>query len=70
MEFSSEEDEETITVDAELPHSYLTPDIFKVIDHFEPYGTGNEPLTFMARALKVTDITFMGKTEAKHVSSP
>ena len=67
MEFSSEEDEETITVDAELPHSYLTPDIFKVIDHFEPYGTGNEPLTFMARALKVTDITFMGKTEAKHV---
>jgi single-stranded-DNA-specific exonuclease len=67
MEFSAQEGEETITVDAELPHSYLTPDIFKVIDHFEPYGTGNEPLTFMARALKVTDITFMGKTEVKHV---
>ncbi|MDR1030201.1 MAG: single-stranded-DNA-specific exonuclease RecJ [Treponema sp.] len=67
MEFSVKEDEEAIAVDAELPHSYLTPDIFKVIDRFEPYGTGNEPLTFMARALKVTDITFMGKTEAKHV---
>ncbi|MDR3116054.1 MAG: single-stranded-DNA-specific exonuclease RecJ [Treponema sp.] len=67
MEWSAQDDEETIRVDAELPPSYLTPDILKVIDHFEPYGTGNEPLIFMARALKVTDITFMGKTEAKHV---
>jgi single-stranded-DNA-specific exonuclease len=67
MEFSAQDDEETIAVDAELPHAYLTPDIFKVIDHFEPYGAGNEPLTFMARSLKVRDIAFMGKTEAKHV---
>jgi single-stranded-DNA-specific exonuclease len=60
-------DEESIAIDAELPHRYLTPDILKVIDHFEPYGTGNEPLMFMARALKIRDISFMGKTEAKHV---
>ncbi|MDR2632362.1 MAG: single-stranded-DNA-specific exonuclease RecJ [Treponema sp.] len=67
MEFAAEDSEETITIDAELPHAYLTPDIFKVIDHFEPYGTGNEPLIFMSRSLKIRDITFMGKTEAKHV---
>jgi single-stranded-DNA-specific exonuclease len=67
VEIRPEELEESVRVDAELPLSYLTPDIFKIIDRFEPYGEKNEPLTFMARRLKVTDINFMGKTEAKHV---
>jgi single-stranded-DNA-specific exonuclease len=67
IELGDDEDEETVTVDAELPHSYLTPDIFKVVDRFEPYGEENGPLIFMARGLKVTDINFMGKIEAKHV---
>jgi single-stranded-DNA-specific exonuclease len=65
--FAETELEETLFIDAELPQSYLTPDIFKVIDGFEPYGEENEPLTFMTRNLKVADIMFMGKTEAKHV---
>ncbi|MDR2518889.1 MAG: single-stranded-DNA-specific exonuclease RecJ [Spirochaetaceae bacterium] len=59
--------EEILRVDAELPPAYLTPDIFKVIDHFEPYGEGNKPLLFMSRDLRVAEITFMGKNEAKHV---
>ncbi|MDR0569280.1 MAG: single-stranded-DNA-specific exonuclease RecJ [Spirochaetaceae bacterium] len=67
IEFSDSGQEETVSIDAELPHSYLTPDIFKIIDGFEPYGEGNETLTFMSRNLKVADIAFMGKTEAKHV---
>jgi single-stranded-DNA-specific exonuclease len=67
IELSDSEGEETVIVDAELPHAYLTPDILKVIDRFEPYGEGNELLTFMARNLKITDIAFMGKTEVKHV---
>ncbi|MDR3334106.1 MAG: single-stranded-DNA-specific exonuclease RecJ [Treponema sp.] len=67
IELGISEDEETVVIDAELPHAYLTPDIFKVIDRFEPYGEGNEPLLFMARGLKITDLNFMGKTEAKHV---
>ena len=58
---------ETLVVDAELPLTYLTPDIFKVIDSFEPYGEGNRPLLFMSRDLRVTEIMFMGKNEAKHV---
>jgi single-stranded-DNA-specific exonuclease len=61
------EDEETIVVDAELPHSYLTPDIFTLLDRFEPYGEGNEPLTFLAKNLRIVDISLMGKPEAKHV---
>jgi single-stranded-DNA-specific exonuclease len=66
MELAGEE-EETITVDAELPPGYLNPDIFKVVDRFEPYGKENAPLTFMAKKLRIQDISFLGKTEVKHV---
>jgi len=60
-------DGETLTVDAELPSSYLTPDILTLLDRFEPYGEGNEPLTFMAKNLRIAEINLMGKPEAKHV---
>jgi single-stranded-DNA-specific exonuclease len=63
----AEEGEESILVDAELPLDYLTPDILKLTDRFEPYGEENEPLRFLSRNLLVRDIGFMGKTEAKHV---
>jgi single-stranded-DNA-specific exonuclease len=59
--------EENVFIDAELPHSYMTPDILNLVDRFEPYGEKNEPLTFMARGLTVKDINLMGKTEAIHV---
>ncbi|MCL2833712.1 MAG: single-stranded-DNA-specific exonuclease RecJ [Treponema sp.] len=59
--------DEEIIVDAELPLNFLTPDIFKLIDRFEPYGEGNEPLTFMARGVRIEAISLMGKSEAKHV---
>ena len=60
-------DGETLTVDAELPLSYLTPDILSLLDRFEPYGEENEPLTFLARNLRIAEISLMGKPEAKHV---
>jgi len=67
IELQDEEDEETLNIDAELPLSYLTPDIFALVDRFEPYGEGNEPLTFVARNMHISDISLMGKPEAKHV---
>jgi single-stranded-DNA-specific exonuclease len=67
IELGAEDDEETVTVDAELPLSYLSPDIFTLIDRFEPYGEGNPPLNFLARGFKITDMLLMGKPEAKHV---
>jgi single-stranded-DNA-specific exonuclease len=67
INLSEEEDINTLTVDAELPLSYMTPEIFNLVDRFEPYGEGNEPLIFTARGLKITDISLMGKPEAKHV---
>jgi single-stranded-DNA-specific exonuclease len=60
-------EEEIVVIDAELPLSYLTPDIFKLIDRFEPYGEENGLLTFISRGLKVTELSFMGKADAKHV---
>jgi single-stranded-DNA-specific exonuclease len=66
MELAAGE-EERVLIDAELPQDYLTPDIFKVVDRFEPYGEENDPLIFMARGLKVSEISFMGKNEARHV---
>ncbi|MDR3162107.1 MAG: single-stranded-DNA-specific exonuclease RecJ [Spirochaetaceae bacterium] len=59
--------EETLTVDAELPLAYLKPDIFSLVDRFEPYGEGNSPLTFLVRGMRIAEISLMGKPEAKHV---
>jgi single-stranded-DNA-specific exonuclease len=57
----------TLVIDAELPHSYLTPDLLKLIDRFEPYGEANDTLCFMAKSLRILDIALVGKVEAKHV---
>ncbi|MCL2265890.1 MAG: single-stranded-DNA-specific exonuclease RecJ, partial [Treponema sp.] len=51
----------------ELPHEYLSPDILKVIDRFEPYGSNNDQIVFMTKKIPVKDINFIGKPEAKHV---
>ncbi len=67
IEFAEEEDEQTIAVDAELPLSYLVPEIFKTVDRFEPYGKENSPLTFLARKLKAAEINFIGRVESKHI---
>jgi single-stranded-DNA-specific exonuclease len=66
VEFDEGEDEQSITVDAELPLEYLRPEIFKLVDLFEPYGKDNEPLTFLSKRLKVQEINFMGN-EGRHV---
>jgi single-stranded-DNA-specific exonuclease len=60
-------DADTIYIDAELPLSYLNPDIFKVVDLFQPYGKENKELMFLSRGLKVIDLNFMGKLDARHV---
>jgi single-stranded-DNA-specific exonuclease len=67
IELEEAEAEETVSVDAELPASYLTPDLLKTVDLFEPYGEDNDPLVFMAKGLRIADISLMGKTEQKHV---
>jgi single-stranded-DNA-specific exonuclease len=67
IEIKEQVDEEIILIDAELPLSYLSPEIFKVVDHFEPYGKENEALTFLSRKLTIKEINFVGKPELKHI---
>ena len=54
-------EEETLTIDAELPPVYLTPKLIRLIDRFEPYGEGNPPLTFLSRGLVVENVELIGK---------
>ncbi|GAB1484780.1 hypothetical protein MASR2M78_35980 [Treponema sp.] len=67
IELGNESDEETIVIDAELPPSYLNPDILGIVDRFEPFGEENEQLVFMTKKLKISELSFMGKGEVRHV---
>jgi len=59
--------DESILVDAELPHSYITPDIFTMINQFEPYGEANQPIIFYSQGLKIIDASLLGKRKPKHI---
>jgi len=67
IDFEEEEGEEVLQIDAELPHDYLSPDVLKLVDKFEPYGKGNEQLVFLSNKLTVKEINFIGKPEQKHI---
>ena len=60
-------DQQLVQADAEIPHSYLTPDLLKITDLFEPYGESNPPLTFFSRRLKIVTADIIGKGEKKHL---
>ena len=64
---SENKDEDCLSIDAELPLSFLNPDIYNLIDRFEPYGEENDSLTFLSKNLVITDLSLIGKPEAKHV---
>ncbi|MDR1931146.1 MAG: single-stranded-DNA-specific exonuclease RecJ, partial [Treponema sp.] len=73
------EEAEELSVDAELPLSYLSKleddpkapkkelYVLKLVGLFEPYGEKNKPLLFLTRGLKISDVMLMGKEELKHV---
>lgn len=67
MDLEVDTGDEDIIIDAELPHSFMTPDIMELVGRFEPYGQGNPPLVFVSRKLKIVDATIMGKTERMHL---
>jgi single-stranded-DNA-specific exonuclease len=59
--------DETLAIDAEVPLAYLTPDLVKVVDLFEPYGEGNPHLLFLTRGLKVAQCELIGRREMVHL---
>ncbi|MDR3284226.1 MAG: single-stranded-DNA-specific exonuclease RecJ [Treponema sp.] len=66
IELESPEDE-SVAVDAELPHTYLTPDTMKLVDRFEPFGKDNEELRFLVSSAVIVDADVIGKVEKKHL---
>ena len=67
IEFEKQPEEECISIDAELPHDFLSPDILKIIDLFEPYGKDNEYLVFMSKNITINEINFIGRPDPKHI---
>ena len=59
--------EEVLSIDAEVPTAYLTPDLAKVLDLFEPYGEGNPHLLFLTRGLKVAQCELIGRKDLSHL---
>ncbi|MEL3906198.1 MAG: single-stranded-DNA-specific exonuclease RecJ [Treponema sp.] len=67
IEFDPDSETPAISVDAELPHKYLTPDLLTVLDTFEPYGEGFPVLHFAAKNMKIAAANIMGKTLPQHL---
>ena len=59
--------EESLAIDAEIPLTYLSPDLIRVVDLFEPFGEGNPPLSFLSRGLKVAHCELIGRRELNHL---
>ena len=62
-----DEIEETLDIDAELPHEYLAPSLATLVERLEPYGEGNPQLVFMAKAVPILQIDIVGKQEKSHL---
>ena len=59
--------EESLRIDAELPPAFMTPDLIKIQESFEPYGEGNPPLVFLSRNMKILSAEPMGRKEVVHL---
>lgn len=63
----SDSEKENFDIDAQIPESYLTPELLNLSDRLEPYGEENPPLTFMAQNLYVNEALTLGKGEKQHL---
>ncbi|WP_320130151.1 single-stranded-DNA-specific exonuclease RecJ [uncultured Sphaerochaeta sp.] len=64
-----ETEEETVSIDCTLPQAYMTPDIIKIVEFFEPYGEKNPPLVLLLEGAVIEDMQFMNNNKggAQHV---
>lgn len=53
------EEIEEVNIDCTLPEAYMTPDIIKVVEFFEPYGEKNTPLVFLMEGAVIENIQIM-----------
>ena len=62
-----EEETDEVEVDAEIPPSFIEPEVFKLLDMFEPYGSQNGELLFMTTNFLLSDLLVVGKKEPLHL---
>lgn len=62
-----DEADEHLHIDAEIPHAYMTPKLWEVLDLLEPYGQEHPRLAFLVRNAAIDRLEFMGKTSQNHV---
>ncbi len=60
-------DGESITIDAEIPLTYLSPNLQTIVDLLEPYGEGNPPLVFLTRGMRVAHCELIGRKDLNHL---
>lgn len=58
-----EAQEVRLSIDAELPPEYFTPQLADVVATFAPFGQENRPLVFLVRNARLAQIDFMGKRQ-------
>jgi single-stranded-DNA-specific exonuclease len=63
---AQEQEEDVLSIDAELPLKYLNPDLHSLVEQFEPYGEENPPIVFLVRRLLVSQVDLVGKGEQLH----
>ena len=61
-----EEQEPAVSIDAELPHAHLTPELRDIVERLGPYGQKHKSVVFMSSGLRIIDAQVVGKGEKKH----
>jgi len=59
--------EERLDIDAEIPASYMTPELITVVEMLEPYGEEHRPLQFLLRNAVLQEVTVMGSGNVRHL---
>ncbi|MFA7119178.1 MAG: single-stranded-DNA-specific exonuclease RecJ [Sphaerochaetaceae bacterium] len=58
-----QEEQESVEIDCSLPEKYLTPDIIKEVEFFEPYGEQNPPIVFLIEKAHIDDVQIMNNSK-------
>ncbi len=60
-----EKEEEEVPIDVELPAKYMTPDIIRLVELFEPYGEGNPPIHFLISKAVIEEVKILNNSRAE-----
>ncbi len=66
MACGPEETEDELYIDCTLPPAYMTPEVIKVVEFFEPYGEKNPPLTLLMEGALIEDIQFLNNKNSSN----